>query len=60
VSAYLVNPTIEAKLSTPMDGYQIPTDPESILLGRLNAIYKRDPSTTNKVASGSAGGYIVQ
>ena len=60
VSAYLVNPTIEAKLSTPMDGYQIPTDPETILLGHLNAVYKRDPNTANKIASGSTGGYIVQ
>jgi len=60
VSAYLVNPTIEAKLSTPMDGYQIPTDPETILLGHLNAVYKRDPNTPNKIASGSTGGYIVQ
>ena len=60
VSAYLVNPTVEAKLSTPMDGYQIPTDPETILLGRLNAVYKHDPSTANKIASGSTGGYIVQ
>jgi len=60
VSAYLVNPTVEAKLSTPMDGYQIPTDPETILLGHLNAVYKRDPSTANKIASGSTGGYIVQ
>ncbi len=60
VSAYLVNPTVAAKLSTPMDGYQIPTDPETILLGRLNAVYKHDPSTANKIASGSTGGYIVQ
>jgi pilus assembly protein CpaC len=60
VSAYLVNPTIEAKLSSPMDGYQIPTDPETILFGHLNAVYKHDPNTANKIASGSAGGYIVQ
>jgi pilus assembly protein CpaC len=60
VSAYLVNPTVEAKLSTPMDGYQIPTDPETILLGHLNAVYRHDPATGNKIASGSAGGYIVQ
>ncbi len=43
VSAYLVNPTVMAKLSAPTDGYQIPTDPETILMGRLNAVYKRDP-----------------
>jgi pilus assembly protein CpaC len=60
VSAYLVNPTAEAKLSTPTDGYEIPTDPETLLLGRLNADYKRDPGATGqKTASGSIG-YIVQ
>ena len=62
VSAYLVNPTVEAKLSLPTDGYAIPTDPETILLGRLNAIYKHDGATTppgQKTASGSVG-YIVQ
>jgi pilus assembly protein CpaC len=60
VSAYLVNPTAAAKLSSPMDGYQIPTDPETILLGHLNAVYRHDPGTANKIASGSTGGYIVQ
>ena len=59
VSAYLVNPTAEAKLAAPTDGYQIPTDPETLLLGRLNAIYKRDTSAGQKTASGSVG-YIVQ
>lgn len=59
VSAYLVNPTTEAKLASPTDGYQIPTDPETLLLGRLNAIYKHDASAGQKTASGSVG-YIVQ
>jgi pilus assembly protein CpaC len=59
VSAYLVNPTNIAKLAAPTDGYQIPTDPETLLLGRLNAIYKRDTSGGQKTASGSVG-YIVQ
>jgi len=60
VSAYLVNPTAEAKLSSPTDGYQIPTDPETLLLGRLNANYKLDANTSGqKTASGSVG-YIVQ
>jgi pilus assembly protein CpaC len=59
VSAYLVNPTTEAKLAAPTDGYQIPTDPETLLLGRLNAIYKRDTNPGQKTASGSVG-YIVQ
>jgi pilus assembly protein CpaC len=60
VSAYLVNPTAEAKLASPTDGFEIPTDPETLLLGRLNADYKRDPGATGqKTASGSIG-YIVQ
>ncbi len=59
VSAYLVNPTTEAKLAAPTDGYQIPTDPETILLGHLNAVYKRDPNAAKQTASGSVG-YIVQ
>jgi pilus assembly protein CpaC len=59
ISAYLVNPTIEAKLSTPVDGFEIPTDPETILFGHLNAVYKKDPATA-KVAAGGSVGYIVQ
>jgi len=60
VSAYLVNPTAEAKFALPTDGYQIPTDPETLLLGRLNAIYKHDAAAPGqKTASGSVG-YIVQ
>jgi pilus assembly protein CpaC len=61
VSAYLVNPTTEAKLSAPTDGYQTPTDPETLLLGRLNSTYKHDTRTApgQKTASGSVG-YIVQ
>ena len=60
VSAYLVNPTAEAKLASPTDGYEIPTDPETLLLGRLNSIYSRDASAPGqKTASGSVG-YIVQ
>jgi pilus assembly protein CpaC len=62
VSAYLVNPTAEAKLASPTDGYQLPTDPDTLLLGRLNSIYKHDASATapgQKTASGPVG-YIVQ
>ena len=41
VSAYLVEPTAEAALAAPTDGFVAPTDPETLLLGRLNAVYKR-------------------
>ena len=59
VSAYLVSPTTMAKLSAPTDGYQLPTDPETILLGHLNAVYKRDPNSP-KPGGGGQVGYIVQ
>ncbi|SRR5579862_2161959 len=59
VSAYLVSPTTEAKLESPTDGYQIPTDPETILFGHLNAVYKHDASAPKPSGSGPVG-YIVQ
>ena len=42
VSAYLVNPTTESAFAAPTDGFVAPTDPETLLLGRLNAVYKKD------------------
>jgi len=59
VSAYLVNPTTEAKFVAPTDGYQLPTDPETILFGHLNAVYKRDLSA-QKQAGAAPVGYIVE
>src|SRR6185312_10578108 len=41
-TAYLVNPTTEAALAAPTDGFVAPTDPETLLLGRLNAVYKKN------------------
>jgi pilus assembly protein CpaC len=59
VSAYLVSPTTEAKFDAPTDGYQLPTDPETILLGHLNAVYKHDVSASKQAGTGPVG-YIVQ
>ena len=59
VSAYLVSPTTEAKFDAPTDGYQLPTDPETILLGHLNAVYKHDVSAAKQAGNGPVG-YIVQ
>jgi pilus assembly protein CpaC len=58
VTAYLVKPTTEAKLASPTDGFVAPTDLETILLGRLNAIYGHDGDKTKTAAV--PGGYIVQ
>ena len=59
VSAYLVTPTTEAKFDAPTDGYQLPTDPETILLGHLNTVYKHDVSAAKQAGTGPVG-YIVQ
>jgi pilus assembly protein CpaC len=57
VTAYLVKPVQEAKLSTPADGLVEPSDPETLLLGRLNAVYK--PGKPPIAPQGEVG-YIVK
>ena len=59
VTAYLVDPVAEAKLTTPDAGFVVPTDLETIIMGRLNSVYGKDaapPPGTPK----NAVGYIVQ
>lgn len=58
VTAYLVQPNTESALAAPTDGFVQPSDPETLLLGRLNAVYKNDTPTQGQTAA--AGGYIVQ
>ena len=59
VSAYLVNPTAEARLALPSDGYVPASDPEAILLGRPNAVYSKDaPSQTPQAQAGA--GFVVR
>jgi pilus assembly protein CpaC len=58
VTAYLVRPTTETQFAAPTDGYQVPTDLETILLGRLNAVYSRDNAAGTRAEA--PGGYIVQ
>ena len=58
VTAYLVSPTTEAKLTAPTDGFLPPTDPEGILLGRLNETYPRGKPAVAE-AQGLTG-FIVQ
>jgi len=59
VTAYLVNPVSPAEIARPDDGYVVPTDPETILLGRLNAVYGKDVKATPDKPK-NAIGYIVQ
>jgi pilus assembly protein CpaC len=59
VSAYVVNPTSETKLAAPTDGFIPPSDPETVLLGRLNKVYGNDPHGL-KSAGDSKTGFIVE
>ncbi|HEY0301153.1 MAG TPA: type II and III secretion system protein family protein [Rhizomicrobium sp.] len=60
ISAYLVTPTAAANLAAPTDGYVAPTDAETILLGRLNAVYDKPGSDAAKPAPSGSAGFIVQ
>lgn len=40
VTPYLVQPTSPDRLRTPADGFANPSEPESLLNGRLNALYR--------------------
>ena len=53
VSAYLVNPTAGSALATPSDGFVTPTDPETLLLGRLNTVYKKRRQAAHARGRGS-------
>jgi pilus assembly protein CpaC len=61
ISAYLVTPTSLDKLAAPTDGFVNATDPETILLGRVNAVHGPDkPAGTAKPAPSSASNFIIQ
>jgi pilus assembly protein CpaC len=61
ISAYLVDPVSEKQIALPTDGFVPASDAETILLGRLNSVYKRTPKAMT--AAGGAGnsvGFIVE
>jgi pilus assembly protein CpaC len=60
VSAYMVQPTTEAALTLPTDGFVPATDLETIFLGRLNSVYKRDEANAVKATAQAPVGFIVQ
>ncbi len=60
VSAYLVDPAKESDFALPTDGFVTPADPETILLGRLNAVYKREGDEAVKASAQAPVGFIVK
>ena len=59
VSAYLVQPTSENAFAAPTDGFIMPTDPETLLLGRLNAVYKKTDAPLKPQAAAPVG-FVVR
>jgi pilus assembly protein CpaC len=59
ISAYLVEPNAESAFSAPTDGFVAPTDPETLLLGRLNATYKKKDKPLTPQASAPVG-FVVR
>ncbi len=59
ISAYLVQPNAESAFAAPTDGFIAPTDPETLLLGRLNAVYKKNSAPVKAQASAPVG-FIVR
>ena len=59
VSAYLVEPNAESAFSSPTDGFVAPTDPETLLLGRLNAVYKKNALPVKPRAAAPVG-FVVR
>jgi pilus assembly protein CpaC len=60
VSAYLVEPTTEAALTVPTEGFIAPSDPETILLGRLNAVYKKKDEKPVSSQASAPVGFVVR
>jgi pilus assembly protein CpaC len=59
VSTYLVQPTTESALAAPTDGFIAPSDPETLLLGRLNAVYKKNTDPVKPQAAAPVG-FVVR
>lgn len=60
VTPYLVSPTSPDRLQTPADGLQIASDPETLLLGRLNRAYKAKPQPPGAPAYQGPYGYVIE
>ena len=60
VTPYMVSPTSPDRLQTPADGLQIASDPETLLLGRLNRAYKAKPQPPGAPAYQGPYGYVIE
>ena len=60
ISAYLVEPNAASAFDAPTDGFRAPTDPETLLLGRLNAVYKKKDDKPLTSDASAPVGYVIR
>ncbi|MBI1251611.1 MAG: type II and III secretion system protein family protein [Alphaproteobacteria bacterium] len=60
VTPYLVQPTAPENLRTPADGFMNPSESESLLTGRLNAMYRPGRSDEDEHRLVGPHGHVVQ
>jgi pilus assembly protein CpaC len=60
VTAYLAKPTSADRLQTPADGLEIAGDAQTILLGRLNKVYRAPPDAVAGRSYQGPYGYVIE
>jgi pilus assembly protein CpaC len=60
ITPYLVTGTSPANLQTPVDGLRIASDPETILMGKLNKTYKTPPAAVAGRTYQGPHGYVIE
>jgi len=60
VTPYLVSPTSPQNLQTPVDGLQIASDPETVLLGKLNKTMKTSTAAVAGRSYQGPFGYVIE
>ncbi len=60
VTPYLIKPTTPANLQTPADGLKTADDAQTILLGRLNKVYKTPPAAVAGRTYQGPIGYVIE
>ena len=60
VTPYLVKATSADRLQTPADGLEIASDAQTILLGRLNKVYKAPPEAVAGRSYQGPYGYVIE
>lgn len=60
VTPYLVQPTSPSKLRTPADGFRVASERETILSGRLNALYRAPAGDTSRRGLQGPHGHVIE